>query len=182
MVADPWLLSPMAGFHHDEVEAHRQSGQVLPLEQAVGCLTDAHPLAVVDRFLWQAEIPAAAPADLDDHERDRRTRVGRHDVEFSAADMDVPGQDGPSDRREMRGDQRFGGIARLLGRGPHRVDRIETVHAPKRRTGPSPEGRGGLHRDLSTAHLEERQILSIERRVVCHDRDEFTLEQRVGHG
>ena len=36
-------------------------------------------------------------------------------------DMDVPGQDGPTGVREPAGDQRFGGIARLLSRRPGRV-------------------------------------------------------------
>ena len=44
--------------------------------------------------------PAGAPpADLDDDERRRRARVDRHEVELVAADMDVPGQDGPARRR-----------------------------------------------------------------------------------
>ena len=43
--------------------------------------------------------------------------------------MDVPGQDGPARVREVRGDQRLGGIARLLGRGPHPTGRFGAIHA-----------------------------------------------------
>ncbi len=76
---------------------------------------------MVDRLLGQPITATRAPAHLDDYQRGWRTRVDRHEIEFVATDMDVPGQDGPTSFRESRGDQRFGGITRLLGRRSRRV-------------------------------------------------------------
>jgi hypothetical protein len=73
---------------------------------------------VVDRLLRQSEVTTGAPADLDDHERLRWTRVDRHEVKLVATDMDVPGQDEPASLRETIRDRRLGGITRLLRRRP----------------------------------------------------------------
>ena len=111
----------------DEVEPQRQPWDWLAawkgpaIEEAVRRCPDPRPLPMVDGLLGQAEAPAGAPADLDDDKRRGRTRVDRHEIEFMATDMDVPGQDGPTSFREPRRDQRFGGITRLLGRRPGRV-------------------------------------------------------------
>ena len=97
---------PTRRLDHDQVEPDRQPrqvdavGQHASIEQAVRRHPDVRPLAVVDGLLRQPEAPRRAPADLDDHERGRRTRVDRHEIELVAADMDVPGQDGPARRRE----------------------------------------------------------------------------------
>ena len=76
---------------------------------------------MVDGFLGQTEVSPCPPAHLDDDERGGRTRVDRHEIEFVATDMDVPGQDGPTSFREPRRDELFGGITRLLGRRSRRV-------------------------------------------------------------
>ena len=76
---------------------------------------------MVDRLLGQTESATRPPADLDHDERRGRTRVDRHEIEFVATDMDVPGQDGPTSFRESRRDELFGGITRLLGRRSRRV-------------------------------------------------------------
>ena len=84
---------------------------------------------MIDGLLRQAEVAASPPADLDDHERGRRARVDRHEIELVATDMDVPGQDGPTGFREPRGDQRFGGITRPLGRRSYRFAGSVRHHA-----------------------------------------------------
>ena len=56
------------------------------------------------------------------HERRRRTRVDRHEIELVATDMDVPGHDGPTGSQETDQDQRFGGVTCLLSSGPSRRD------------------------------------------------------------
>jgi hypothetical protein len=82
---------------------------------------------MVDGLLGQAETSARAPAHLDDDERGGRTRVDRHEIEFVATDMDVPGEDGPARRAEMIGNERFGGITHQLRPGPRPSDRW-TIH------------------------------------------------------
>ncbi len=117
----------VAGFHHDQIEPKRQSGdgraigKRATVQQAIGGGTDAYPLAVVDRLLRQAELAACPPADLDDHEGGRRTRVDRHEIELVATDMHVPGKDGPTGVREAHRDQRLGGVTRLLRQRSRRV-------------------------------------------------------------
>ena len=64
---------------------------------------------------------AAPPADLDDHERGRRARVDRHEVDLMTADMDVPSQDRPARLEQPRGDQAFGTVAGLLRRATGRL-------------------------------------------------------------
>ena len=66
---------------------------------------------MVDRLLGEAEVPAGPPADLDDHQRRGRTGVDRDEVELVATDVDVPGQDGPTQVPETRSDECLGGIA-----------------------------------------------------------------------
>jgi DNA-binding PadR family transcriptional regulator len=123
----PMVPHATFGLHDHKVEPQRQMrqgraiGQRTAIEQAECGRPNAGALAVIDRLLWQAEPASGAPADLDDHERGRRTRVDRHEIELVATDMDVPGQDGPTGFREARGDEALGGITRLLCRRPHRV-------------------------------------------------------------
>lgn len=129
MVTDPRLPSPVARLDHDEVEPEWQSRDGVAvreraaIEQPVRRLSDSGSLAVIDRLLGKPEAARAPPADLDDDERGRWTRVDRHEIELMAADMDVPGQDGPTSLDQPVQDQRFGGITRQLGRGPGRVGR-----------------------------------------------------------
>ena len=76
---------------------------------------------MIDGLLGQPELASGPPAHFDDDETGRWARVDRHEVKLVTTDMDVPGQDGPTGVREPAGDQRFGGITRLLGRRPGRV-------------------------------------------------------------
>jgi hypothetical protein len=123
----PVVPHPAARFDDYEIEPQRQSWdaravrQRAAVEQAIGSGADPDALSVVDGLLGQAELATRPPADLHDHQRGRRARVDRHEIELVTTDMDVPGQDGPTGVRESSGDQRFGGITRLLGRRPRRV-------------------------------------------------------------
>ena len=81
-------------------------------------MPDMRPLAVVDGLLRQPEAPRRSPADLDDHERGRRTRVDRHEIELVTADMDIPGRTVQPDAEKADQDQQFGGVTCLLGGGP----------------------------------------------------------------
>jgi hypothetical protein len=136
VVPDPVGVGCAAGswLDDDEVEPQRQTGErfaigeLAAVKQPVGRGTDPRPLAVIDGLLGQPERPIRPPAYLDDDERGRGARVDRHEIEFVATDMDVPGQDGPSDGVEVRRDQRLGGITGLLRRGPSRPER-RILHA-----------------------------------------------------
>lgn len=83
---------------------------------------------MIDGLLGKPERARLPPADLDDDECRRRTRVDRHEVELEAADMDVPGQNGPTRSHETDQDQRFGGVTCLLSSGPSRRD-DRAIHA-----------------------------------------------------
>jgi len=125
MMPDPRRI----GLHDDEIEPEAQPRQRTPVGKASrgdhrpGRVAHVTPLPEVDGLLREAERPRAPQPDLDDHElrRRRRARVDRHEIELVATDMDVPGQDGPTGVRQAGGDQRLGGITRLLCRGPLRV-------------------------------------------------------------
>ena len=154
---------------------------------------------MIDRLLGKAEPPRASPSDLDDHERGRRTRVDRHDIEFVAADMDVPGQDGPTGLDQSSQDQRFRGITRQLGRGPRPIGRWH-VHGDRLALDPHParirDFTATLRGELPATepaivaerrrgpsgrrHLERRQVDQVECRVVGHDRHELAFEQLMG--
>ena len=116
VVPDPGLSSTLARFDDGEVEADRQPGQShavgqhAPVEQAVRGKAKTGPLAMIDRLLTETEAARCPPADFDDHEAGRRTRVDRHEIELMAADMDVPGQDAPTGLEQSDEDQRFGGV------------------------------------------------------------------------
>lgn len=120
---------------------------------------------MIERFLGHAEVAPSPPADLDDHQHRRRTRVGRHDVELVATDMDVPGEDGPARRGQTIGYERFGGIARLLRPGPDPSDRW-TIHDAMIPAGPSP----AINRRLAPGC------------AMRHHRDEMTSEQPLAGG
>ena len=113
----------VAGSTTTRSNAQRQPRQRRAVRQrAAGRAARTRPPGRRARLRWSTvssgrpKSRSAAPADLDDHERRRRARVDRHEVELVAADMDVPGQDRPAGRREARGDQRLGRVAGLLGR------------------------------------------------------------------
>ncbi len=142
-MAYPRIPSRPAGLDCDEVEPKRQArhgravGKRAHIHQPVRPSPKAAALAVVDGLLRETEIAACAPTDLDDHQLAGRTRVDRHEIEFEAADMDIPGQDGPAESDDAFQDQRFGGITRLLGRGPRRSGG-RAIQAPDLGVEPSP--------------------------------------------
>ena len=71
------------------------------LEQGIGGFVHAPALAVVDRVLDSSVAPSS-PADPDRDERTRRSRVDRDEIELASPDMDVPSEDGASQRPEPR--------------------------------------------------------------------------------
>jgi RecB family exonuclease len=101
-MADPrGAVRPRPGFDDDEIDADRQRRQrdsvwQAVLEKPANRRAEMAALAVVERLLREPEVSATSPADLDDHERRRRSRVDRHEVKFVTTDMDVPGEDGPA--------------------------------------------------------------------------------------
>ena len=75
------------------------------------------------------------------------------------------------------GDERLGGVARLLRRGPSRVRRpVDPCRhrGGRRSTAASPAVRASGRRALQGGQVER-----VERRVVGHDRDQLALEQVV---
>ena len=114
------------------------------VEETICRLVDAGSFPVVDRLLGETESARTPPADLDDDQRGRRTRVDRHEIELMAADMDVSGQDGPSGHDQPVLDERLGSVTRQLGRCPGRIGRWR-VHARKVRRCPSTGTYPGLH-------------------------------------
>ena len=121
------MTHPSLGLDDHEIEPQWESGnggtirKSPTIEEAKRRRPHPRPFAVIDGLLGQAVSAAGAPTHLDDDQRGRRTRVDRHEIEFVATDMDVPGQDGPTSFHESRGDELFGGITRLLGRRSRRV-------------------------------------------------------------
>jgi len=190
MMPDPRPRVAERRLHGDEVEPHRKvreceaTRQHSALEQRERGGPQPPALAMVDRLLGEAVVPPNPPADLDEHQFARRARVDRHEIKLVATDMDVPGQDGPAVVDQLIGNQRFGGITRLLGRRP-RTSWRPTVHAAIIATRPARPinrnlpadcalGRGQLER------VEVGEVRQIERRVVGHDRQELPLEDVVG--
>lgn len=176
MVADDRLPSPPTGFHHDKVEPQRKMRQPTAVDQGEGRLAQPCLFATVHRLLSQAKVAPSAPPDLHDHEHRGRARVGRHEIEFVATDMDVPGQDGPAGVDESGGDQRFGGVTRLLGGSPTGIEPWRIIHG-------SHDGPGRLPGTLLRMHshsIEHREIPRVEGCRIGNDRNEFPLHQRVG--
>jgi hypothetical protein len=149
---------------------------------------DEAALAPVDRLLSQPERPTSSPADLDDDERHGRARVDRYEIDLVATDMDVPGEDRPASRDQPTGNQRLGGITRLLRRGSGpivRLDGHEAILADRahlaidcRSTAPS----SPIDRQLRGRKLQAVEVLEIERRIVGHDRQQLALEELVRRG
>jgi len=122
-------VAGLARLDDHQIEPERQPrdrfavGEHAAIQETKGRRADPSPLAVIDGLLRQTERTADPPADLHDHQRGWRTRVDRHKVKLVATDMDIPGQEGPPDRREMGPDELFGGVTRALRRGPSRLGR-----------------------------------------------------------
>ena len=107
----------------DQVHPNRQVRRRCAVRQAVLEQTahrgaEVTPLPAVEGLLGHAEVAAPTPANLDDDEGGRRTRVDRHEIELVATDMDVPGEDGPARFAQPRGDEHLGGVTRELRRRP----------------------------------------------------------------
>jgi hypothetical protein len=111
------MTHPSLGLDDHEIEPQwesRNGGTIRKsptIEEAKRRRPHPRPFAVIDGLLGQAVSAAGAPTHLDDDQRGRRTRVDRHEIEFVATDMDVPGQDGPTQVPETRSDECLGGIA-----------------------------------------------------------------------
>ncbi len=184
MVPHPRLPSPDTRLDDDEVESQRQPWnrtaiwRHATIQQAVGGSPHPHALAMIDGLLRQAEVADPAPANLDDHQRRRRPRVDRYEIELVTTDMDVPGQDGPAGFRETRGDEPFGGITRLLGNRSrrftgllgHRAMVPAGTYLAVGGLGPSTRPRKPSTRRRQFQRLE---IERVEHRVVGHDRHEL---------
>src|SRR6266566_6535852 len=178
------------GLHGDQVDPDRQPrdgssvGQAI-LEQPADGRPKVGSLAVVEGLLGEPEVPPAAPANLDDDEERRRTRVDRHEIELVATDMDVPGQDGPALIAQASSDQLLGGVTRHLsgrstGGGAPTVHRPMIAGDPHRTVArPLTATHPGLHLELRCGDLQALEIDHVECRVVGHDRDELALEEVV---
>lgn len=120
------VTDPVARLDHDQVETQRQMRQERPirqratLKQAIGSGPDADPLPGIDGLLRQPEGATGTPANLHRDKHPGRAGIDRDQVQFMAADVDVPPEDRPTGGRQAIGDQLFGGISGLLGIGPHR--------------------------------------------------------------
>ena len=140
---------------------------------------------MVDRLFGESEITPRPPAHLHDHQGGRRARVDRHEIELVSADVDVPGKDRPAGVDQPLGDERLGGVARLLRRRPGSTDALAShgpivagaPHPPINRA--SPGGSSGLHRRLRGRELQEVKVGEVEGRVVGHDGQQLALEQLV---
>ena len=113
------------GFQDQEVEAQlaarygptvREAASIPQLEARP---MESRPLAVVDGLLRQPVVAAATPADLDDDEGWRRSRIGCDDVKLGTADPHVRGEHVPTEAHEVRGDPRLSVVAGALGQRPH---------------------------------------------------------------
>ena len=116
-----------------------------------------------------------APADLDDHERRRRARVDRHEVELVATDMDVPGEDGPAGFAQPRADESLGGVTRELRRRSRPSGGLAVhrrMRASRRSPGNHPCAHLALIRRLRRRQLQRIEVGEVEGRVVGHDRQD----------
>ena len=121
MVAEDRLHGMSTRLDDDEVEAERQPRR-LPagrLDPAEGSPMQPRLLPPVHRLLGQAEVPTATPADLDDDQLPRWSRIDGNDVELRPADMDLAPEEGPASRHERRGDPVLGPVAGDLELRPH---------------------------------------------------------------
>ena len=121
MVAhDPATTVAAVRLDGDEVEAQPEArdgtaiGQSGPLAELVATAANRGPLAPVDGLLRQAEVAPGTPANLDDHEGRRRTRVDGDEVELGSPHPDLTTEDLPTRSAEPRGDERLRRVTLLL--------------------------------------------------------------------
>lgn len=111
-------------FDRDQVDADGQRRQRRPIRKDAGSQQPGDrsaqmaSLAPVERLLRQAEPAIPAPAHLDHHERRRRSRIDRHEVELAAAHADPTPEDRPAVSRERTTHGGFGVVAGPLLRRP----------------------------------------------------------------
>ena len=165
MMAQPYGRPRRGGLDGDQVDPDMESRESLAvgqavLEQSADGRAQVAALAVVERLLGEPEVAPAAPADLDDDQDRRRTRVDRHEIELMATDMDVPGQDGPARFAQSCGNELLSGVTRQLSSCPTGCG-ASTVHAVDDPTRPSPPGRpdlrGGSIADASAVAYSRRR-------------------------
>jgi len=123
------MSQPFPGLDDDQVEPDRQRRQRGPVREPSGLAQgEAGPvqpraLAMVDGLLRQAEVTTSAPPDLDDHDRRRRTRIDRDEVNLRVTDMHMHPEDAPAERGEVRGDPSLGTVTGFLGLRSHDGER-----------------------------------------------------------
>ena len=192
MVPNERLRPVVRRLDDDQVEPKRQPrhrravGSKAAFNELPPSPSHERALAMVDRLLGKPVRAAAAPADLDHHERGRRARVDRHEIELVAADMDVPGENRPTGVDQPTGNERFRGIARDLRRGSGPIERLSghrrifaAVDWLAVNTG-STRARSWISRPSARGELQAHEVVEIERRVVGHDGNELALEAFVG--
>ena len=119
------VTKPVAGLDQDEVEAQGKMRHAAAVRehpqraQREPSSVEARALASVDGLLGQSEVPAPAPADLDDHELPWRTRVDGKQVDLVSADAQPPPEHAPAYALEMRSDLRLRVVTSRLCRRPH---------------------------------------------------------------
>jgi hypothetical protein len=117
------VTEPPAGLDGDQVETDREASLVVRwrgLEPAEGGSVEPSPLGVVDRLLRQSEAAACSPANLDEHERARWSRIDGNQVDLGPAHADLASEDLPANRRQAIGDQGLGGVTQALRGRSHR--------------------------------------------------------------
>ena len=116
----PWL-------HRDEIDPQRKVRHRGPVGQGVdeperpGSPPQRAPFCVVERLFRQPEVPAAAAADLHEHQLRGRRRVDGHEIHLDSPEPDLAAEHTPAHGKQVLRDKRLCAISRqLLGR-PHPV-------------------------------------------------------------
>src|SRR3954452_24030444 len=108
-------LAPWLDCDKDQLEWEardgRSVGERASFKQSECRRAIADSFPVIDGLFGEAEVAGGSPANLDDDERGWRTRVNRDKVDLMAADVDVPGKDGPASFGQSVRDESFGGVA-----------------------------------------------------------------------
>jgi hypothetical protein len=119
------VSQPTTRLENEEVEPHPQRRELRAirkracLPQCKRCPAQPSSLAVVYGFLGESIVAPRAPAHLDDHQGCRWSRVHGQQVNLRATDADLPAEDAPSLRREVRGNLFFRAITGTLGFRAH---------------------------------------------------------------
>lgn len=124
MVADQ-RRSAGNGLDHHQVDPDGQAGQrgstrEPVLDQPPDRDSEMGALSMVEALLSEPERPRSTPANLDDDQLDRRSRVDGDDVQLAAPDPDVPSEDRPAPARQVGRDRGLRVIAGGLRVSSHR--------------------------------------------------------------